>query len=105
MIPNLLVGDHFLTSKFADGYTRYSLPFSPPLFSGRIFGSVPARGDVIVFRLPKDTSTDYVKPVIGIPGDRIQMKEGELHINGTAVNRERMEDFEESDPSAAGRPR
>jgi signal peptidase I len=93
MIPTLLVGDRFFASKYAYGYTHYSLPFSPPLFSGRIFGSIPARGDVIVFRLPKDPSTDYVKRVVGLPGDRIQIKEGELHINGTAVRRERMEDL------------
>ena len=102
MIPTLLVGDHFFTSKYAYGYTRYSFPFSPPLFSGRIFGSDPARGDVIVFRLPKDNSTDYVKRVVGLPGDRIQMKEGELHINGTPVKRERVADFEESDPCGGG---
>ncbi len=102
MIPTLLVGDRVFTSKYAYGYTRFSLPFSPPLFSGRIFGSVPARGDVIVFRLPKDTSTDYVKRVVGLPGDRIQVKEGELHINGTAVKRERVEDFAESDACGGG---
>jgi signal peptidase I len=105
MIPTLLVGDHFFTSKYAYGYTRYSFPFSPLLFSGRIFGSVPARGDVIVFRLPKDNSTDYVKRVVGLPGDRIQMKEGELHINGAAVKRERVADFEESDPCEGGSSR
>ena len=105
MIPTLLVGDHFFTSKYAYGYTRYSFPFSPPLFSGRIFGSDPARGDVIVFRLPKDNSTDYVKRVVGLPGDRIQMKEGELHINGTPLKRERVADFEESDPCGGGPPK
>jgi signal peptidase I len=62
-------------------------------FSGRIFGSEPARGDVVVFRLPKDTSTDYVKRVVGLPGDRIQMKQGLLNINGTPVQRERLADF------------
>lgn len=97
MVPTLLVGDRFFTSKYAYGYTHYSLPFSPPVFSGRIFGSNPARGDVIVFRLPKDTSTDYVKRVVGLPGDRIQMKDGELYINGTVVRRERVEDFEGDD--------
>ncbi len=80
---------------YAYGYSRYSLPFSQPRFSGRIFGSVPGRGDVIVFRLPKDTTTDYVKRVVGLLGDRIQMKDGELHINGTAVKRERVESFED----------
>ena len=89
----MLPGDRVFAAKYPYGYTRYSLPFSPPLFSGRIFGSVPVRGDVIVFRLPKDVSTDYVKRVVGLPGDRLQMKEGELHINGTAVKRERVEEF------------
>lgn len=105
MIPTLLVGDKFFASKYAYGYTHYSLPFSPPLFSGRIFGSDPARGDVIVFRLPKDTSTNYVKRVLGLPGDRIQMKEGELYINGAPIKRERVNDFEESDACGGGPPK
>jgi len=102
MAPTLLPGDYIFAAKYPYGYTRFSLPFSPPLFSGRIFGSVPARGDVIVFRLPKDVSTDYVKRVVGLPGDRIQMKEGELFINGTAVRRKRVESFEESDVCGGG---
>jgi signal peptidase I len=105
MAPTLLPGDYIFAAKYPYGYTRYSLPFSPPLFSGRIFGASPARGDVIVFRLPKDVSTDYVKRVVGLPGDRIQMKEGELFINGTAVRRERVESFEESDVCGGGPPK
>jgi signal peptidase I len=93
MSPTLLVGDYFFVSKYAYGYSHFSLPFSPPLFSGRIFGSEPARGDAVVFRLPKDTSTDYIKRVVGLPGDRIQMKQGLLTINGTPVQRERLADF------------
>jgi signal peptidase I len=93
MSPTLQQGDHFFVSKYAYGYSHFSLPFSPPLFSGRIFGSEPARGDVVVFRLPKDTSADYVKRVVGLPGDRIQMKQGLLTINGTPVQRERLADF------------
>jgi signal peptidase I len=104
MTPALQVGDYFFVSKYAYGYSHFSLPLSPPLFSGRIFGSEPARGDVVVFRLPKDNSTDYVKRVVGLPGDRIQMKQGLLHINGTPVKRERLADFVGdpcgSDPSA-----
>src|SRR3974377_2623567 len=73
MIPTLLVGDYLFVSKFSYGYTHYSFPFSPPIFSGRIFGSQPQRGDVVVFRLPKDDSVDYIKRVIGLPGDRIQI--------------------------------
>src|ERR1700693_4803429 len=75
MEATLLVGDYLFVSTFSYGYTHYSLPFSPRLFSGRIFGSAPVRGDVVVFRLPKDDSTDYIKRVAGLPGDRIQMKE------------------------------
>jgi signal peptidase I len=93
MAPTLLVGDYFFVTKYAYGYTHYSLPFSPRLFSGRIFGADPSRGDVVVFRLPKDDSVDYVKRVVGLPGDRIQMKQGLLYINGTPVTRERLPDF------------
>src|SRR3954468_16265414 len=73
MKATLLVGDYLFVSQYSYGYSHYSLPFSPPLFSGRIFGSMPARGDVVVFRLPRDTSVDYIKRVIGLPGDHIQM--------------------------------
>jgi signal peptidase I len=93
MKDTLLVGDYLFVSRFSYGYSRYSLPFSPPLFSGRIFGSEPTRGDVAVFRLPRDTSVDYIKRVIGLPGDRIQMIGGLLHINGVPVERERISDF------------
>src|SRR5580700_7724810 len=90
MIPTLLVGDYLFVSKYSYGYTHYSLPFSPPLFSGRIIGRPVGRGDVVVFRLPKDDSTDYIKRVIGLPGDRIQIIHGVVNINGEPVKRERM---------------
>jgi signal peptidase I len=93
MVPTLLVGDYLFVSKYPYGYTHYSLPFSPRLFSGRIFGSAPLRGDVVVFRSPKKDSFDYIKRVVGLPGDRIQMKLGLLYINGTPVARERLTDF------------
>ena len=93
MKATLLVGDYLFVSKYSYGYSHYSIPLSPPLFSGRIFGWEPARGDVVVFRLPKDDTTDYIKRVIGLPGDRIQMKEGLLHINDEPVKRERLSDF------------
>jgi signal peptidase I len=70
MIPTLLVGDYLFVSKYSYGYSRHSMPFSPNLFSGRIFGSLPERGDVAVFKLPRDNSTDYIKRIIGLPGDR-----------------------------------
>ena len=88
MEATLLVGDYLFVSKFSYGYTHFSLPFSPPLFSGRILGSEPKRGDVVVFRLPRDTSIDYIKRVIGLPGDSIQMLDGLLYINGVAIKRE-----------------
>jgi signal peptidase I len=93
MVPTLLVGDYIFVSKYTFGYSRFSLPFSPPLFSGRIFGSEPKRGDVVVFRLPKDVQVDYVKRVVGLPGDRIQMKEGQLYINDAPVKREPIADY------------
>jgi signal peptidase I len=96
MKETLLVGDYLFVSKFSYGFTHYSLPFSPPWFSGRIFASAPARGDIAVFRFPKDDSVDYIKRVIGLPGDRIQMIDGTLQINGQAVERERIEDFVET---------
>lgn len=82
MIPTLLVGDYLFVSKYSYGYSTYSLPFSPDLFSGRIFGSLPKRGDVVVFKYPRDTSVDYIKRIVGLPGDRIQVKEGILYVNG-----------------------
>jgi signal peptidase I len=99
MKPTLLVGDYIFVSKYSYGYNRYSFPFSPPLalISSRVFASEPERGDVVVFRLPKDPSTDYVKRVVGLPGDGIQMTNGVLHINGTPVKREQIEDFVETD--------
>jgi len=87
MIPTLLVGDYLFVSKFSYGYSHFSFPFSPDLFSGRIFGSLPHRGDVVVFKLPRDTSIDYIKRVIGLPGDTVQVKEGELYIDGKEVPR------------------
>src|SRR5438093_123023 len=97
MKETLLVGDYLFVSKFSYGYSHYSLPFSPPLFSGRIWSGMPERGDVVVFRLPKDDTTDYIKRVIGLPGDRIQMVDGVLHINDVPVQRERIDDFIESE--------
>ena len=93
MIPTLLVGDYLFVSKYSYGYTHYSLPFSPPLFPGRILGGEIERGDVVVFRLPKDDSIDYIKRVVGLPGDRIQVVDGVLNINGQPVKRERIDDY------------
>jgi len=94
MVPTLLVGDELIGSKFAYGYGKYSSPIGlMPDFSGRLFGEAPERGDVIVFRLPRDPSTTYVKRLIGLPGDRIQMQEGRLYINGVIVPRRAIGPF------------
>ena len=95
MIPTLLIGDYLFVSKYSYGYSRHSLPLSSylPRVPGRILMSVPERGDIAVFKLPKDNSTDYIKRVIGLPGDRIRVTDGVLHINGKAVKRERVDDF------------
>jgi len=93
MVPTLLVGDYLFVSKFSYGYSRHSLPFSLPLIPGRILFSSPERGDVAVFKLPTDNRTDYIKRIIGLPGDRIQVVDGILHINGEPVKRERAGDY------------
>jgi signal peptidase I len=97
MKGNLLIGDYLFVSKFTYGYSKHSFPFSLPLFEGRAWSAPPARGDVVVFKLPKDNSTDYIKRVIGLPGDKIQVSGGLLIINGKPVTRERAEDFETTD--------
>ncbi len=97
MIPTLLIGDFVFVSKYSYGYSHFSFPFSPPLFSGRVLGSVPHRGDVVVFRNTRNTSEDWIKRVIGLPGDRIQVKEGQLYINGNHVPRDPAGDYESSD--------
>ena len=98
LIPTLLVGDYIFVSKYSYGYSKYSIPFAPNLFSGRIWATPPQRGDIAVFKLPKDNSTDYIKRVIGLPGDKIQMVDGVLNINGKPVKRERIADYETIDP-------
>jgi signal peptidase I len=91
MIPTLEIGDYLFVSKYAYGYSRYSIPFGLPLFHGRILASPPKRGDVVVFKLPRDNETDYIKRVIGMPGEKIEMRKGRLFINDELVQREAIE--------------
>jgi len=93
MKSTLLVGDYLFVSKLSYGYSRYSFPWGIVPFKGRIFGAEPKRGDVVVFKLPRDNSTDYIKRVIGLPGDEIAVRGGILYINGTAVPKVRKDDF------------
>jgi signal peptidase I len=88
LIPTLLIGDYLFVSKYSYGYSRFSIPFSPNVFSGRILGSEPKRGDIAVFKLPRDGETDYIKRVIGLPGDKVQLIAGRLYINGQMAPRE-----------------
>jgi signal peptidase I len=106
MVPSLLVGDYLFVNKFAYGFSRYSLPFGLPLFSGRIFGTQPKRGDVIVFRVPKDGDKDYIKRVIGLPGDRVRMMNGQLYINSEIVPRAYVQAYQGSTdiPYTVGAP-
>lgn len=93
MKPTLLIGDYLFVSKFSYGYSTYSLPFGVNLFDGRILSSEPKRGDVAVFKLPSDPSVDYIKRIVGLPGDKIQVINSILHINGKALERELVGDF------------
>src|SRR5258706_5540243 len=97
MKDTLLVGDYVFVTKFSYGYSKYSFFFSPNLFSGRIWGAEPDRGDVVVFRKPSEPDVDYIKRVIGLPGDRIQMIGGVLNINGEPVKMQKVGAFEESE--------
>lgn len=104
MRPTLLEGDYLFVTKWAYGYSRHSFPFSPNLFSGRIWSAEPKRGDVVVFKYPPDPSLDYIKRVVGLPGDRIQMIDGVLHINGVAVKREKTGQIDNPDITEERRP-
>ncbi|MEP7222986.1 MAG: signal peptidase I [Novosphingobium sp.] len=94
MLPGLQNGDYLLASKWSYGFSRYSLPMSLPLIPGRILASQPERGDIAIFKAPPLNDIDYIKRVIGLPGDQIQMIGGVLHINGVAVPKVRVADAE-----------
>lgn len=93
MYPTLYVGDYLFVSKYTYGYSKHSLPWSIPLLEGRIWKTAPNRGDVVVFKYPRDNRTDFIKRVIGLPGDKIKLENGRLYINGQKVEREEIEDF------------
>jgi signal peptidase I len=103
MKSTLLVGDYLFASKFSYGFSRFSFPFALIPFSGRIFGSEPKRGDVVIFKLPRDGSTDYVKRVIGLPGDEILVRDAIVYINGKALPQVRAGEY--VGPEEQGRPK
>ena len=95
MEPTLLVGDRIFVSKYTYGYSKHSFPFSPPILNKRIFSSEPKYGDLIVFKTPSDNRTDFIKRLVGLPGDKIQIKNGDLLINQEKLEKEEMlNDFE-----------
>ena len=97
MKPNLLVGDFIFVSKYSYGFSKHSLPFSIPLIPGKIFSKTPERGDVVVFKTPENNRTDYIKRVIGLPGDKIEIKNGIIFINGSEILRKKLNDFIDTD--------
>ena len=101
MKPNLLVGDFIFVSKWSYGFSKHSLPFSIPLIPGKIFSKLPERGEVVVFKTPEDNRTDYIKRVIGLPGDRIQIIDGKIIINDNLILRKKLKDFIDTDKNSS----
>ena len=101
MKPNLLVGDFIFVSKWSYGYSKYSLPFSIPLIPNKIFSRIPERGDVVVFKTPEDNRTDYIKRVIGLPGDKIKILNGQIIINDKKILRKKTNDFIDNDKNTS----
>ncbi len=90
MEPNLLVGDRIFVTKYSYGYSKHSFPFSPPIFKGKIMHKNPERGDIVVFKTPADNRTDYIKRLIGLPGDKVQFISSNLYINSSEVMKSRL---------------
>ena len=103
MKPNLLVGDFIFVSKYSYGFSKHSLPFSLPLIPGKILSNTPERGDVVVFKTPENNRTDYIKRVIGLPGDKIEIKNGIIFINGSEILRKKLNDFIDTDNKTSNR--
>ena len=95
MEPTLLIGDRIFVSKYTYGYSRHSFPFSPKLFSGRINYEKPVQGDLVIFKTPADNRTDYIKRLIGLPGDEIQFINGSIFINDKKINRKEIKNIKE----------
>ena len=89
MEPTLLVGDRIFVSKYSYGYSKHSFPFSPNIYNKRLFSKDPKRGDLVVFKTPADNRTDYIKRLIGFPGDEIQFVDGDILLNGSKIIREK----------------
>ena len=100
MKPNLLVGDFIFVTKWSYGYSKHSLPFSIPLIPKKIFSKIPNRGDIVVFKTPEDNRTDYIKRVIGLPGDKIRVTNGEIYLNENKILRKKLNDFIDNDKNA-----
>jgi signal peptidase I len=90
MEPTLLIGDRLFVTKYSYGYSKHSFPFSPPILESRVFSSLPKTGDVIVFKTPSDNRTDYIKRLIGLPGDRIQFINGDIFLNNNQISKSRI---------------
>ncbi|ABD45056.1 signal peptidase I [Ehrlichia chaffeensis str. Arkansas] len=103
MKSTLLVGDYIFISKYSYGYSKHSIPFSLPIIKGRIFSKLPKAGDVVVFRPPKEMNLHYIKRVIGVPGDKIQLIDGFLYINGEKMKYEKLGDFVDDDGKVISR--
>ncbi len=100
MKPNLLVGDFIFVSKWSYGFSKHSLPFSIPIIPGKIFSKEPQRGDIAVFKTPENNRTDYIKRIIGIPGDKIKISNGSIILNDSVILRKRTDDFIENDKNS-----